>query len=195
MADGLVIAAGLSSRMGRNKLLLDLDGQTVIKRCVASIAPFCERTIVVTGHMMEEVTFALSGMPGIEFVHNPDYPDGMFSSVKAGLAAVASERCVFLPGDYVLVAPSVVKKLLSEEGDILVPRHEGKAGHPVVFSRKAIDEIINDKNLTTLRDFVEASQVKYLDVDCEGILMDMDTEEDYRSAALYLASRLREGAS
>ena len=189
MAEGLVIAAGLSSRMGRNKLLLDLDGQTVIKRCVASVASFCERTIVVTGHMREEVTFALSCMPKIIFVHNQHYTDGMFSSVRAGLDAVTADRCVFLPGDCPLVDPAVIERLLSEEGDILVPRHEGKAGHPVVFSRKAIDEIINDASLMTLRDYVQASRAKYVDVDCKGILMDLDTEGDYRSAALYLASR------
>ncbi|HOA15521.1 MAG TPA: NTP transferase domain-containing protein [Bacillota bacterium] len=194
MVDGLVIAAGLSSRMGVNKLLLDLEGLPVIRRSVASIAPFCTKTIVVTGHLEEQVVSALSGVPGILLVHNRSYREGMFSSVKAGLAAVTSDRCVFLPGDIPLVCPSVTGRLLSCEADIIVPRHEGKAGHPVVFSRKAIDSILEGKGFETLRDFIRSRGAEYVDVDCEGILNDLDTEEDYRSAALYLASRRREGA-
>lgn len=195
MVEGLIIAAGLSSRMGRNKLLLDLAGQTVIRRTVMSVSRFCDNTIIVTGHSAELIRSALTDIPRLDFVHNPLYVAGMFSSVRAGLSHISADKCVFMPGDYPLVGHAVIERLLSEEGDIIVPRHEGKTGHPVVFSRKAIDILNRETGFTTLRDFVETLGPGYLDVDCRGILMDIDTEDDYRAALLYLASSREEWAN
>lgn len=194
MIEGLIIAAGLSSRMGSNKLLLDLAGQQVIRRTVMSVSPFCDSTIVVTGHSAELIQKALSAVPRIGFVNNPLYLDGMLSSVKAGLRQLKADRCIFMPGDCPLVGHAVIERLLSEQGDIIVPRHEGKAGHPVVFSRKAMDALNRESGFSTLRDFVDGFGPRYVDVDCRGILMDIDTEADYRAALSYLASSREEGA-
>lgn len=195
MAEGVVIAAGLSSRMGGvNKLLLDLAGQTVIARSVSSLVPYCEKIFLVTGHQDDEVSATVAGIPGVVAVHNPFYCEGMLSSVIAGFCMVQADRCIFLPGDCPMVCGDVIGRMLAVDADVVVPRYLGSSGHPVVFSRRAIKDLFTGREQPTLRDFIETEGATYVDVDCPGILEDIDTEEDYRRVAEALKKGPKEEA-
>lgn len=88
----MVLAAGRSSRMGTlNKLLAPLDGKPMLCHVVeAALAAGLADVVVVTGHMREQVEAALRGLP-VRFVHNPDYREGLASSLKAGVAALSRD--------------------------------------------------------------------------------------------------------
>jgi len=183
MIEGVVIAAGRSTRTeGRNKLTLLLDGQTVIHRSVSSLMPFCNRIYVVTGHRENEVVEALPYRPNIIIVHNPHYDDGMFSSILLGFGKVEADYCFLLPGDCPFVDRKAIKAMLEHPRDILVPRYCSKPGHPVLLSRQTISKMLSAKGYVSLRAFIAANNPEYIDVDCPGILLDIDTMEDYSSA-------------
>jgi molybdenum cofactor cytidylyltransferase len=124
---GVVLAAGRSSRMGRNKLLFDVDGEPLVRRTVgraleAGLAP----VLVVLGFEAERVGAALAGLP-IREVLNRDFDVGINSSVKRGLAAVPADcdAAVVILGDM----PFVTAPMLAE----LVRRHRA-TGSPLVLS-------------------------------------------------------------
>ena len=97
---GLLLAAGRSSRMGpRNKLLETLGGRPIVRIAAeAVIASRCRAVTVVTGHQSEDVRAALAGLRA-EFVHNPDYADGLAGSLAAGLAvAIGLAAAIGGPG-------------------------------------------------------------------------------------------------
>lgn len=183
MVEGVVIAAGRSTRTGGpNKLTLPLGGETVIHCSVSSLIPFCKRVFVVTGHREGEVTEALSDCPDVTTVYNPDYEEGMFSSLLAGLGCVKADFCLFLPGDCPFVDEKTIRAMLEHPKDILVPRYLSKPGHPVLLSRQAIAKLLSDKAYSSLRAFIASNNAEYIDVDCPGILLDIDTMEDYALA-------------
>ncbi len=183
MAEGLVVAAGKSQRTGdQYKMTLDLGGQTLIETTVASLAPWCERIIVVTGHNRELIESIFSANPQVVVINNPDYQEGMFSSIKTGLPFIQAERFFFLPGDIPLVAMEVFQKMLAVDAEVVVPVYKQRRGHPVLFRQTAIDKILNSGDITNLRDFIATQSPYLLEVDCPGISFDLDTLDDYRQA-------------
>ena len=188
MIEGVVIAAGRSTRTGgRNKLTLSLAGQTVIQRSVSSLIPFCRHVYVVTGHRENEVKEALLDCPDVTTVHNPNYYDGMFSSIIAGLSKVEADYCLFLPGDCPFIDGNTIRSMLERPRDILIPRYLSKPGHPVLLSRQVIAKMLSKGDFCSLREFIAANNAEYIDVDCPGILLDIDTMEDYKLAQIGLA--------
>ncbi|HEY0836513.1 MAG TPA: molybdopterin-binding/glycosyltransferase family 2 protein, partial [Azospirillum sp.] len=112
----LVLAAGRSTRMGGpNKLLADLDGRALVARTVdAALASRARPVIVVTGHQRDEVTAALAGRP-VQFVHNPDFAEGLSTSLRAGLAAVPADAdgALVCLGDMPEVSGVVIDRLIA----------------------------------------------------------------------------------
>lgn len=88
----VMLAAGLSSRMGDWKMMLPWGAGTLLDSALRSAFSLCDRVILVTGHRGDELARYYRGQPAITLVHNPDYASGMFSSVKCGAAAVTSRR-------------------------------------------------------------------------------------------------------
>ncbi|MHC4170125.1 MAG: nucleotidyltransferase family protein [Planctomycetota bacterium] len=188
MICAVVLAAGLSRRMGVQKLLLPFGGKTVIGHIVDQIlAGAVDRTYVVVGHESERVRRELSER-NVTIVSNPDYESGMLSSVRCGLAALPSEcRAVLVTlGDQ----PSVTSKLIDQivrsfdkgEKKILVPFYNGRRGHPVLFSTVYRDEILTCYDDVGLRGLLHAhpENVFELSVSTSAVLSDMDCPQDYR---------------
>lgn len=187
MICAVVLAAGLSRRMGVQKLLLPFGGKTVIAHIVDQIlAGRVDRTYVVVGHEGKRVRRELSER-NVTIVSNPDYKSGMLSSVRCGLAALPSEcRAVLVAlGDQ----PSVTSKLIDQmarsfgetEKSILVPVYKGGRGHPVLFSHSYRDEILTCYDNVGLRGLLHAhpDDVFELRVSTAAVLSDMDCPEDY----------------
>jgi len=189
MVVGLVLAAGLSSRMGRCKALLPWDeNRSVIEQILSQLQQTnLHDILVVTGNLAEQVTAKVTAM-GIATVHNPEYATGeMLSSLKVGLSVqmeTVSAVLVVL-GDQPRLESSIVLQLLDAyeqgEGEIVAPRYRGERGHPMVISRRYWDEILALPEGSAPRDVIQQHRDKlyFVDVESDSVLSDIDTPEDY----------------
>ena len=201
----LVLAAGLSSRMGRLKPLLPLDpqgAQTPLGLCVGLFrAAGIDEVVVVTGHRDDEVGSAARAA-GARVVHNPDYARGMYGSVRAGVAGLdaATDGFFLLPVDIPLVRTGTVRLLArafaGKPASVLLPVFAGRRGHPPLLGRELIGRIQDSAEpaggLRTLLDQVEAEQperVREVQVADRFILRDMDTPADHAACVERLTHR------
>jgi len=146
----LVLAAGRSSRMGGpNKLLAEIVGRPLLRMVVeAALASKARPVLVVTGHQRERVEAALAGL-AVTFVHNPNYAEGLGTSLKAGIAALPPEvdGVVVCLGDMPQVDAALINRLIGaidpDKGALVaVPTIEGKRGNPVVWSRRFFPDLM-----------------------------------------------------
>ena len=183
--DAILLAAGKSRRMGSCKQLLPLGDSTVIARCLDTLAAAgIDCIAVVVSPEVHGVAEAALKYP-VKIVDNHDSGGDMASSVRAGrdsLNAETSGVIVFLC-DYPLVSADTIAGLIvghrESPGSIIIPCHREKCGHPLLFPRAMLDGLANGM---ILRDLVrrDPERVRCLDVDDPGVLLDMDTPEDYR---------------
>ena len=187
MICAVVLAAGLSRRMGVQKLLLPFAGKTVIAHIVDQIlAGAVDEVHVVVGHEGERVRRELSDR-NVSAVTNPDYKSGMLSSVRCGLAALPQEcRTVLVAlGDQPSITSSLIGQMIrgfaATDKSILVPFHDGRRGHPVLFSGVYRDEVLTCYDGVGLRGLLHAhpDEVFELSVSTSSVLSDMDLPEDY----------------
>ena len=186
---GIVLAAGMSTRMGSPKPLLPLGNEPMLVRVLDAMEAsrsVCS-IVVVTGHAADRVRAVVDGR-GIVVVHNPDYENGeMLSSIKAGLTRIS-------PGvDAVLLAlcdqPMVrsetiallVKTWQATRPRILSPKYDGKRGHPIVLSADGFAEILSLSPDATLKAYTSrySAETVELEVDDPAVTRDVDTPADY----------------
>lgn len=177
--EGVVLAAGLSSRSRRYKMALPLGDKSVIERCIEGMIDTVSRMWVVVGWQAEQIQRLLAPYDKVETILNTRFREGMFSSVKAGIARVRAPRFYLVPGDHPVIGPHVYARMLGAAGDIVIPTFEGKKGHPVLFRSHLIPEILAQPDGTTLRDYIASKGYVTVQVEDEGILLDIDTLEDY----------------
>lgn len=195
MLSGIVLAAGESRRMGQQKALLPYAGVTVIEHIVSEmLAGGLGEVLVVAGHAPEGIQERLRKYP-VRVILNERHQEGMLSSVRAGLCALPQEAtgaAIFL-GDHPQVRAELVRVLLkayeASEKSILIPRCQGRGGHPVFLSLHWREELLSKYDELGLRGLFRAhpASVQYVDVDAPDILEDMDTPADYLRALEQLA--------
>ena len=177
--DGVVLAAGLSSRAGRFKMELNLGDKTLIEHSIAGMYAVVDRVIVVGGHKIERIREILQEYSKVEIVYNEHYRQGMFSSVQEGLRHVSGE-CFFLqPGDLPLISEEIYRRMLEASGDVIIPTYKGRKGHPALMRSRLIDAILHQPDTSTLRDYIGRVGYAQVEVDDEGIVLDVDDLEDY----------------
>jgi molybdenum cofactor cytidylyltransferase len=179
--EGIILAAGLSSRMENYKMALEFNDKTIIETCIDTIYPRVDKITVVGGHNFNIIRELTKKYEKVELIYNEKYMEGMFSSVKLGINNITSNRFFIIPGDYVLVRNSTYKSLLQtmSQSPIVIPTYNGKKGHPVLFKENNVKSIINDNKFTSLREVIHFLGYSTLEVEDEGILYDIDTKEDY----------------
>jgi molybdenum cofactor cytidylyltransferase len=188
----VVLAAGMSSRMGgRNKLLRKIGGMPMIRRSVeAAQASSASPVTVVTGRDEVEIRAALADLD-VTFAHNPDFAAGMAGSLKAGIAALPAnvDGVVVALGDMPFVTAHHVDRLIAaydeDEGrTICVPTHDGKWGNPVLWSRRYFPEMLAISGDKGARELLHTYADKLCEVPMEdtGILRDFDTPEAFEEA-------------
>lgn len=187
----LLLAAGDSSRMrGENKLMLKVDGKSLIERTLAEIEKInFEEIAVVTGHQSDVIENELRNHK-VQFVHNENHQTGMHSSIKSGLKGLGKKFDAFFVvlGDLPYFHQDILRILLNsylETGDkkIFVPVFEGKRGHPVLISSDFLPEILNEPDGDYGLSYLlkrHPEEVQSVDVSSRGILLDVDSPEDYR---------------
>lgn len=184
--DGIILAAGCSTRAERFKMTEKLLGKPVIEYAVETMSKVCSTIIVVAGHQSEKLFYLPRKYANVRIVQNDLYPQGMFCSVMAGLKASFSDRVFVIPGDYPAVSVNTVFCMKQRQNcDILVPSYRGKIGHPVLLRKEAVSKLQRDGFLT-LWEFISQYGYQILEVDDPGILLDIDYPEDFWAIADYL---------
>lgn len=189
MISGLILAAGESSRMRSPKALLTIDGVTFTER-IASIMHECrvDPVFVVAGAHVDEIRLQFAGTAGFTVLYNSRYMHGQVSSLKEGLRHLPTGTTAVLvwPVDQPLARTDTIKKLVAafETGGkaLAIPSFEGRHGHPVLYGPRAIQTILSLKKNQTAKEIraAYAEQTLFVEVDDPGILIDIDTPEDYQ---------------
>lgn len=177
--EGIILAAGLSSRAKTYKMTLNIGNKTVIERVIDNMLSVCSRITVVGGYKIENLEPIIQKYENVQLVFNENFMDGMFSSVKKGFSCVKEEAFFFTPGDYPLIDDMVYKQLLNNSGEIVIPTYEGRKGHPILIKSSLIKEILEGYKYSNLREFITSKRPALVPVHNEGILLDIDTINDY----------------
>lgn len=185
-AAGLILAGGASRRMGAPKALLDLRGETFLDRLIRIFSAECRTVTVVLGHEPDTIRAGLRRAAEARFTINPKYELGQLSSLQCGLRETPDDvsAVLFMPVDYPGIQAETVRRIVAafQPGDSLViPRYEGRRGHPVLFSSHLIPEFLALPLESQARDVVHrhVTETRYLDTDDPCILRDVDDREAY----------------
>ena len=171
--------------MGTQKQLLLLGDRPVIRRCADTIfASGVQDLVVVVNGNDEGTVEALAGLP-VKIVRNDADDSQMADSVRIGVRALDDglSGVLICLSDHPLVGPETFRDVIRAHhrgpDRIIIPCHGGRRGHPALFSRTILNEVLSGG---TLRDIIgkDASRVQQVKVNDEGILRDMDTNEDYK---------------
>jgi molybdenum cofactor cytidylyltransferase len=183
----LVLAAGQSRRMGGPNKLLEKIGPDILVRRVAeqALASHAAPVIVVTGHQRERVEEALSGLD-VRIVHNPDFAEGLSTSLKAGSAALPDEAdgAIVCLADMPQIDAALIDRMIAafdpeHGGLIVVPTLEGKRGNPVLWARRFFPELSALQGDVGARHLIGtyADAVVELPVENRAVFFDVDTPE------------------
>jgi len=186
----VVLSAGESSRMGRPKALLPIEGETFIGRIVGSLKRTqVGKILVVLGHNAGPLAAAIRALP-VEILINPNYQLGQLSSLQVAVRNLLSdpdcEGMLVHLVDHPYIDASLVDRMIRQfyesKKDIVVPRCRGKRGHPVLFSRRLFGELLDAPMDQGAKAVVNAHGDATLEIetDDEGIAVDIDTPELYR---------------
>jgi molybdenum cofactor cytidylyltransferase len=185
----VVLAAGTSSRMGRQKLLLPMaEGRSLVRLSVERVlAAGLDDVVVVLGRDADAVGAALAGLP-VRTVVNPRYAEGQSTSLRAGLDALrpSAEAVVVALGDQPLSDPALIGRLVAafrESGrPIAAPRYRDGRGNPVLFGAGLLDELRAVTGDTGGRGVVARDPGRVVEVPVDGPMPpDVDTWADYES--------------
>ena len=196
----VVLAAGQSRRMGSfNKLLMPIDGVSLIRRTVETVlGAQVGDVIVVTGYQSDQIKAQLTGLD-VRFVHNSRHDDGLSASLKIGIDAVPADcaAAMICLGDMPAVTPSHISRLAQEFDPaagraIGVPVHQGKRGNPVVWARRFFDEMKSVSGDVGARHLIAANEslVYEIEFDDTAVLTDLDTPQQW---ADFMSGRPRTG--
>ena len=188
MIAGLILAAGESRRMGRDKALLTYHGRTFLENIIDHlVAAAIEKVTVVLGHHAEAIQRAVN-LAAVRVVVNHDYQRGQTSSLQVGLAAAAADSpdaVILCLVDHPAISTKVIVKLRehfeSTCPPVLIPTYKGQRGHPVVISQALFPELLALQPVepanTVIRKYRDATQ--FVEVADPGVLLDVDEPATY----------------
>lgn len=189
MIAGVVPCAGASSRMGRTKALLEVDGVTFVERVVGALrAGGCDPVLVVVGGTdpSSDRIGALAEASGARLLTNPDPGEGPITSLRIALGTVPqAEGIVYLPVDHPMLAGETVSRLVeaarAADARLAVPLHDGERGHPAYFARTLFPELTDPELQGGARTVVHRhlADALLLPVEDAGVRIDVDTPEAY----------------
>jgi molybdenum cofactor cytidylyltransferase len=190
--EAILLAAGESRRMGFPKPLLKIGNDTFVARLTATMLTIASRLVVVVGAHRERVRTAIPADPRIAIAENPDYLRGQLSSIKAGIRALSPDCAAVVVHlcDHPTVRPETFAAVAAEyraaHKPIVVARHDGRRGHPVLFDRSVFAELLAASEDQGARVVVNADpgRISYVDIDDPGIVLDLDTPADLARAGL-----------
>ena len=195
MISAVILAAGESKRMGKqNKLLLPVAGEALLVKLIKSV---CDsevgQVIVVIGHEAEKIRRELNNFP-LSFVYNPNFSEGMTTSIKSGVKEVSPDCDGYMIclADMPFINTSEINKLIhayaqnriKEKRLIVIPVYQRHRGNPVLFSTEFREDILEHKMEYGCKGVImnNFESVKEIEMDDDSMLLDVDTLEDYQRA-------------
>jgi molybdenum cofactor cytidylyltransferase len=193
MIVAVILSAGESSRMGRPKALLPIDGVRFIEKIVMTLKTTrVGKIIVVLGHNASEMQRHLSDLP-VDWVMNPNYKAGQLSSLTAAIGHIESgvdaekvDGILVHLVDHPYLSAELVNLMIDRfyqtKKLIVVPRYGERRGHPVIFSRSLFPELLAAPPEAGAKAIVHAHRSETLELVTEdkGVTIDIDTPEEYR---------------
>jgi molybdenum cofactor cytidylyltransferase len=190
MLSAIILAAGMSTRMGQNKLLLSFQGKTLIAHAADTLlASEVDEVVVVLGNEAEKVRAQLQGKQ-VRLVHNPGYRDGLSTSVRVGVSAVSpqAEGIMIYLADQPLLAPADINFMvkafaLAQDANksIVVPLFHGQRGNPVILNssyREAMLEVVGDVGCKrVIKRYPD--KVFGVEMETDHVVRDVDNIDDY----------------
>ena len=190
LVSAVVLAAGRSTRMGAQKLLLPVEGRPMVERVVAAAeGSAAAETVVVVGSEAGAVRAAVGGHP-VRIVMNPDHERGMSTSLRAGVSALppGCEAVLFVLGDQPFITSAVMDRLIGRFAEagagIVRPLAGGGPAHPVLMAAKYFPEIMALEGDVGAREILARHEedVTYVELDDPRSTLDVDTLADYEAA-------------
>ncbi len=187
MISGIVLAGGRSRRMGRAKALLDADGRTFLERTLEALRfGGCDECLVVL-NAEDPIIDDIVARAGASSTPGAGQGTEQIESLRAGLRALspAAEGVVVLPVDHPMVEPGTVAALIAayraSSAPVVRPIHQGRAGHPVLFSAAVFEELLDENLREGARSVVRGhgDQVVSVEVADRGVVIDIDTPSEY----------------
>ena len=191
----LIVAAGMSSRMGDFKPMLNIGSISVAQRVIATLHQAgVSKIVMVTGYNAVTLERHLAGN-GIIFLRNEAYQTTqMFDSAKIGLAYLQDkcDRVLFTPVDVPLFTAHTVRALLDSDAALACPMCDGRQGHPILIASSLLSEILNDSGQQGLKGAMDrcSAPLVRVEVNDPGTIHDADTPEDFSQLLDYHNSQL-----
>lgn len=182
----IIVAAGMSSRMGDFKPMLNIGSISIAQRIVANFHQAgVDKIVMITGYNAITLERHLSGN-GIIFLRNENYETTqMFDSAKIGLEYLKDkcDRILFTPVDIPLFTSATVRTLIESGAELACPVCEGQQGHPILIAARLVDSILSDSGEGGLKGAISrcGAELREIEVEDAGVLHDADTPEDYRA--------------
>lgn len=186
----VILAAGRSGRMGSFKPLLPFGRGTVIEQAISTVHEAGIETVRVVVGWNADLLTPILDRRGVPWIRNERFEEGMYASVQAGVRSLPTSLGAFflLPGDMPLVQSATLTRLIAEwdrqPGGILSPCLEGRRGHPPLIAGAYIPEILREAPPGGLREILGRHATEAREIECAdpGILVDLDTLEQYRQS-------------
>ena len=189
MIAAVVLAAGSSSRMGKPKQTLQLEGGPMLERVLQTLRQTKVGRVVVVLGAHSSVVRGWVKFGKEKVVVNPRFKEGMSGSIRLGLAeAEEADAAMIVLGDQPFVSPGTIDRIIdayvSSRSPVVVPVYHGRRGNPVLFDRSLFPQIRRIRGDVGAKSVVSGNEDKLLQVDVndEGILVDIDTPSDYSNA-------------
>ena len=191
MVTAIVLAAGMSRRMGAiNKLLLPYQHTTVVRSVVENLlAAHIYEVLVVVGYEAAQIQEALKGLP-VTFIHNPNYETGMTGSIQQGIQQATgngymiclADMVLISHGEYEMLQQHFHQQLQVDEKCICIPVYNNQKGNPVIFSSIYKTALLQNQQPEGCRPIVQVNQphISPVQMSTDHVLTDMDTYEVYQ---------------
>jgi molybdenum cofactor cytidylyltransferase len=190
----IILAAGMSKRMGKPKQLLKFGDQTLLEKTLDTVkkSRVCE-TILVLGHQAELIRQTIPATRDVKVIINESYEKGMSTSIQTGLQEVSpqSEGALIVLADQPFLKPDVIDNLIAEreasKASILLPVYQGFRGNPVLIDRSLFPEMMQISGDIGCRSLfgLHPEKIRKVPVDDVGILIDIDKAEDLEKVNLH----------
>src|SRR5438132_10355834 len=185
--DAVVLAAGLSRRMGQPKPLMQVNRRSFLEQAIHTLREGGCRYVVAVLNGEDDWADRLADVAGAAVVLNEDLSSEQLDSLRLGVRALPEDSAAVavLPVDFPLVRPATVAALVhsfdKSPAPLIRPVYKGAPGHPTIFARALYDDLMHAHGAQGARDVVAAyaGEIRNIEVDDEGVIIDIDTPEDY----------------
>ena len=191
MLSAIVLAAGLSKRMGaENKLLLPYKSKTIIETTILNILDAgIKEVIVVTGYEADKITMSVQYLP-VRLIYNTAYKKGMTTSIQKGVDISKGNGYMICLADmfaitsieYIQLQTFFDACFVKDQQCICIPRYENEKGNPVIFSEHYKTTILRHTNMEGCKEIVQSNKehIHWIEMDTANVLQDLDYPEDYK---------------